>query len=535
MATPLVAPPPKPFTVTLPALLNPQTDAPYKLTFDREPTPEEIDQVVSTIRAQRPESSFTQALSTATRTGVATLGEVVKQETLPGAIATLAPTVIAGPGAGLAVRAGLAGLGSLAGRIGTAGLRGQPAPGGLAQAAELAMGGLPEIPARALDPSAARQITTALSKEAGVRGGITAQAQASQVGRVLRRSVGDIRAQASRDIDRLYTKVDSLATSRGLAGDVSPLTTQRGQEVLAAIDELGLTTPEKLRMQTAVQRLSSGQPLPFTEMHSLWREVSDLGDAFAKTLGRGPRNPLNQLSASLKGDIRAVAAGTPVERALDTADSAYVNEFLPTIKAVKNIDSAAPEDVVNTLVTKPSALKRVLQRVDPKVAADMRSAWWADALEGAKDNAGLVDPRLLKSRIMDLKPASRRVLVEENASVKRLTENLEALVKRDDFAQQHSLLQTVLPATAGVGAVYATGNIALGTAALLTTVAGTRAMGRIMANPAARRLFAKGLARERRDARAAGRLLIQAGARAGVDFFAPEMRLQDAEPAAAQP
>jgi hypothetical protein len=405
------------------------------------------------------------------------------------------------------------------------------------QAATFLSGAGGELPAGVFDPSDAQQIVNALAKRGGVAKTLRAEETQRAVGGVLRRHVGDIDGQARSTLDTMYRKVEALASAAGAAAQPSESTLRAVQTVSEALNDLGLTQPEKLRVQVALSRLIDDKPLDFAEMRKVWREVGELGDGFAKTLGRGPRNPLNTLAGSIKNDLRTMVAGTPAEKRFEAADNYFVNDFLPTTRAVRNIDNAAPEDVVNTLVKKPAALRRVLERVSPETAQDMRTAWIADAIETSRDNNGLPDIKMLNTRLKALKGSARRLVIEDHASFGRTTEALNALIGRQDFLNQFRLLQSpvLVGMGSGVGAALATGNIPLGIAAMVATNGGVRTLARIVHDPRARRLLAKGLARERTDVQAAGRFILQAGTAAGIDWLAPELQFGSSAPTAAQP
>jgi hypothetical protein len=442
------------------------------------------------------------------------IGEFAKREALPIALSATLP--LAGP-AGVAARSVLAGTGALGGRSLTSLLRGQPQPTAGEAAAEFLGGAAGEaIPVSALLPKTSQRIVTKLGREAGVRPALAAGEQAAQVGAVLRRSVGDLRGRVSRNIDALYNRTNRLATARGLTVTPSPATIDAVDNVLASADALGFSTADKLRITTAAQRLKSGQPLAFEESVQLRRALGDLGDSFAKTLGRGPRNPINAAAAAIKADTRAAAAqSAPVARAFERADEQFINEFLPTTRALRNIDAADPEDVVHVLAQRPGRLRRVLSHADPAVKQDLRGAWFADAIERSRDANGVADPAALAKALKALKPASRRILVGDSPGTRRAVRRLEEFTRSQKFQETASRL--AVPAAGvslGAAAGFATGDVTTGLAVMLGTAAGTRAVGAILANDAAQKLFVRGL--QSTSSQTGARLIVQAAQRAGV-------------------
>ena len=502
--------------------------------FDIPEAPSTELQAAGQAAAAMPTGSPMPALAQHAQSGGQLALDIAKSEALP-VVGGVVGGMAGGPAAGLATRGALAGVGSLAGRFGNAALGIQPPPSGLEQAAELAFGFTPETMAGALDPSTSKQIVNALSKRGGVPSGADALRLNVAVGGALRRRVGDIDGQARSTLNNMYRKVETLASAAGVVGQPSEHTLRAVQTVSEAMNDLGLTQPEKLRVQVALSRLVDDKPLDFAEMRKTWREVGELGDGFAKTLGRGPRNPLNTLAGSIKNDLRQMVAGTPAERRFEQADDYYVNDFLPTTRAVRNIDNAAPEDVVNALVKKPAHLRQVLSRVSPEMSAKMRTAWIAGTLEDARDMSGLPDVEALLKRFKALKGSARTAIVDDQASFRRAAEKLQELVAREGFTNQFRLLQSgaLVGMGAGVGAALTTGNIMAGVGAMLGTTGGVYTLARIMHNTQARKLFTRGLALESRNAQAAGRLILQAGERAGVDWYAPNLRLD--APAAEAP
>ena len=482
-----------------------------------------------------PSGSPLPGIAQAAQAGGQMVQDFAAQEGLPSALAAAAPVVLqrAFPAAGLAARLAAGGIGALAGRQANVAAGVSPPQTLMQQAAEFLSGMGGELPAGVFDPSDAQQIVGALAKRGGVSKTLRANEAQQAIGGALRRRVSDIDGQARTTLNNMYRKVEALASAAGASAQPSEPTLRAVQTVSEAMGDLGLTTPEKLRVQTALTRLIDDKPLDFAEMRKVWREVGELGDGFAKTLGRGPRNPLNTLAGSIKNDLRQMVAGTPAERRFEAADNYYVNDYLPTTRAVRNIDNAAPEDVVNALVKKPAHLRQVLSRVSPETATQMRTAWIADAIETTRDNTGLPDIKLLNTRLKALKGSARRLVIEDHASFNRTTNALEALIGRQDFLNQFRLLQSpvLVGMGSGVGAALATGNIPLGIAAMVATNGGVRALARIMHDPRARRLFAKGLARERTDAQLASRFILQAGTKAGVDWLSPELQFSGAPPA----
>ena len=526
---------------------------PFRLTFDQEPTSEQVDEAVQSLAPEdiaalrRQVSPTAQAglggIATAARMAAPTVAMVG----LPTALAIAAPTALAGVGAGLAVRAGLGALGGFAGLTGAKGLIGA-GPRTKTEAVMEALGPLlGELPISYFKPSKAQEALTGLwrtvARKAGrplppitdaVSAGEAAAQFSRDVGGLLRTRIGKMRSRLGKERDRYFTRLNKIADRHKIAGELSPRSLGLIDEILGPLGEESAAARQVIEtgildssgrmisrgalqaeaqqldeMTALLQRLREtaavGGAVPLSDLTRLRLLAFDEVPQFTHALGApaktGP-NPYIALRASVGDDVARMAAGTPAERAALEANNFYTNEFLPGKKALRLVNNASPEAVIDTLIGSKDYgnVTRFLGMLDEPTQNAVRSAWFQNRIEGARDASGLVSGEALFGQWKGLDSTIKRALGGKDwRQVGAFMETLEVQARRAKYLGQVRIPQA-LTLSLGVGSVAAALGGRDGESSMLTavawltgTAAGAGVLAQIVASPATRRLAQEGL------------------------------------------
>lgn len=533
------------------------------------------------LRAQVPEAAEAikqqaNPLAQAGPEGPAMLGqaglEIAKQEALPTALG-LGVTALAGPAAGLATRATLAGGAAVGGANITRILRGQPQMTGGEAALEAGLAALPEVPISLLRASTTTKLLEKFARRAGIQGlrpvvnaseiaeaGEATLRASEEVGRRLRTEVPRLRAQLGATRDAKFNAVRTLADKHKLMAVPSERSSAALSETLALVNEelqaatkiqkTGIIDPstgkeitreivkadsgELRELAELLTRASTGGRVPYSDLSRIRLLVHDRVPQFSAMLSPGAikgRNPFIELRNSLSEDLVNTAAGTPVEAAARAANDFLINEFKPTKTALSKLDkSPSPESAVNVLVrSDPGQFRRIMRSLDPQTQNEVRGAFAAGLFTEARDAAGIVNLGQVVAHLDALPAASRRELMRGGEKeYTKILESMQAEMTRMRLAGQFRLPQAItLSVGAGsVGSALASGGIGSALPWLAGTAGGIQVMTRIMSNPGARRLMARGLETQ---GQAGARFIGQAIDRAIADIAAPESRLPSAQ------
>lgn len=458
------------------------------------------------------------------------LGEFAKQEALPIAAAAGVGTLFppAAPTAGLATRAALStgrmlatGAAGLGGAEATRKIRGQPPMGPWERATEFVFSMAPEPPmAGAVDPSTVQRLVDGL-------GGAFGKAGRTDVGIGLQERLFNMRHGVSKELDTAFDAVRAVGDRLNLITPIAPETAGAITDALdfaKSLPQHERDAIEKVLQPIAVSGLAG---VKFSTLSEAVRDISK----FESRLRVGSRDidagPLEAVNMALREEAHNLARGTAAERQFAKAKRFLVGDYLPTLKSMQAIEAgrAMPTQVVQVLAKDPDKLRLIMKRLPEAEQHRVRAAYFTGLLENTKDLAHVDDIKKLTEQWNTLDPIARNMLGGgKSKDVNRIFELLQARVRQEKIIQQVRLAQSAVLVVSGsaLGAALSQGDTTGALPVLFGTSAGVQVMARIMSNPAARRLFRQGL---ETPGRLGARAMMQALARGGVDFVAPEARL----------
>jgi hypothetical protein len=528
---------------------DPQSRRTYELEFPglgREPTDVEIDEAFEIAKAEAQESAAFPPTAEEASQGLQRAGEIgldiAKQEALPIALSTAAgfafpPAGVATGAARLAraaVRMSSVGSANLLGDIGTRGFRGQAFPNGYEIAFDFAVPLGPEsAAARLADPAERIAIQELLESSAGVT---TRKALKQASGRVklatlFKEEASRLEKRTRKRRDRLYDRARRFADRRGLQAPPSPDLVDEAERALQIVRRGDPNSPAAKNLQDLVLRGRKGEPVSYSTMSNLNKEISDFTPEYNATVGKKHigDDPTLALSSKLKRDMDVMAQEEPlVLRAQKAADDFRRGDYAQTMESIRRVgkDNVAPEDIPKLLAKSPSRLKLVMDGLPVEMQDDVRAAWFGQALTRSTTVEGTLDFKKFLGEIASsrLDPEALAILSGNNAEgVNKAAKAMASFVRRQETLDSIFTARNAAYAFAGttIAASLKEGDLNLAVPALVGTGMGVMVIARVMSNPEALKLFERGLGQ---GGRLGGRTILQSLTRVGINLAEPSLR-----------